>query len=466
LVGIGVIALAFTLIRGAISPTELTCESRRAPLGVDVPAPRLGWADAESGRAHRQTAYEIEVGSSRDLLERDGGDLWRSGHVLGSDTSQIRYAGRALKSSQEVFWRVRVWDEKGGASDWSPAATWTMGVVGRGYWRAQWIGYPGTPAPETLLLRREFHIRVGLVRAIVHVCGLGQYEMTLNGRKVGKDLLSPGWTNYRKTCLYDTYDVTGFLRAGVNAAGLFLGNGMYREEGKRYAKFVGSFGPQQAIAQIDLEFADGTTEHVRTDTDWTAHAGPITLSSVYGGEDFDARQVESGWDRTGFTGLGWVKTRNLGGPGGELRGLSCSAAPIRPHETIQPVARKAIRPGIAVYDLGQNASYMIRLTVFGPAGSAVRVIPAELVHPDGTVDRSSCGGGLAWWQYTLAGIGREIYFPKFSIRAAAICRSNQWAGRAANCLGLRAWRASLFTGMLLPLANLSARILCSTASIR
>ena len=101
------------------------------------------------------------------------------------------------------------------------------------------------------------------------------------------------------------------------------------------------------------------------------------------------------------------------GPGGTLRGLSCANPPIRAFETFKPAAAKVISPGTTVYDLGQNASFMPRLTVTGPAGSVVRVIPAELIHADGTVDREWVGGGDAYWQYTLAGDGTERYIPHF-----------------------------------------------------
>ena len=152
-----------------------------------------------------------------------------------------------------------------------------------------------TPHYETALLRREFTVKPGLRRATAFVCGLGQYEMTLNGVKAGDDLLAPGWTDYRKTCLYDTRDITALLRSGPNAVGLFLGNGMYNVSGRRYTKFTGTFGSLKAIAQIRLEYTDGTTQTVVSDRVWQIAPGPITFSEVYGGENYDARLVEPGW---------------------------------------------------------------------------------------------------------------------------------------------------------------------------
>ena len=265
----------------------------------------------------------------------------------------------------------------------------------------------------TLLLRREFTVAPGLRRAVVQVCGLGQYEMTVNGKKVGSDLLAPGWTNYRATCLYDTHDITALLQPGANAAGLCLGNGMYNVAGGRYIKFRGSFGPLKAIALLRLEYADGRTESIVTDGNWRAAAGPITFSCIYGGEDHDARLEPAGWDSPKFNDQAWMPALVGEGPGGTLRGTAFTAPPLRAFETLKPVASRVLRHGVTVYDLGQNASLIPRLTVRGPAGSVVRLIPAELVRTDGSVDRGSCGGGQCWWQYTLAGRDEEIWFPKF-----------------------------------------------------
>jgi hypothetical protein len=276
-----------------------------------------------------------------------------------------------------------------------------MGLLDTSDWHACWIGTTGA-AGESMLLRREFEVKAKPKLAVVHVCGLGHYEMTINGKRVGNDILAPGWTKYDKTCLYDTYDIAPLLQNGRNVACLLLGNGMYNVKGGRYTKFTGSFGPLKAIAQMRLEFADGTVETIGTDSKWQASPGPITFSCVYGGEDYDAR-----------IGPDWQAAAVVAGPGGMLKGLSCAAPPVRAFDVLQPVAVKQLKPGVAVYDLGRNASMMPRITVKGKPGATVRLIPAELVHPDGSVDRGSCGGGMAYWQYTCAGTGRERYFPKF-----------------------------------------------------
>ena len=394
-------------------PVQLRCDYAENPLGVDSRSPRLFWQFDSPERGQLQTAYEILAASSPEILAQDRGDLWDSGRVKSSETIQIPYAGKSLKSSQQVFWKVRVWDKFKNVSAWSEPASWTMGILSEADWRSKWIASPTNC--ETLLLRREFTVKPGLRRALVFVCGLGQYELTLNGSKVGDDLLSPGWSKYNQTCLYDTHDITSQLQPGQNAVGLFLGNGMYNvEKTGRYAKFVNSFGPLKAIAQLRLEYADGSAEIIGTDDQWRVAPGPITFSSIYGGEDYDARLNPVGWDKPGFADAAWNAAQMVDGPGGKLAGLSCAAPPIRAFEILQPVKSNIIRTNTTVYDLGQNAAVMLRISVNGKRGDIVRVTPSELLKADGSLDpRSSRDGHPVYWQYTLDGGGVENWFPTF-----------------------------------------------------
>jgi len=409
----------------AVSPARLRCEFREEPLGVDIAHPRLSWqldARAAGVRGLRQSAYQILVAGTPEKLAKETGDLWDSGRVESGQTMLVPYGGKPLVSSQQVFWAVRVWDDAGRVSPWSRPASWTMGVLKDADWHAKWISAEGaslagakTEVYETLLLRREFAVKPKLKRAVVHVCGLGQYEITFNGRKVSNDLLSPGWTNYRKACLYDTYDVTAMLRPGANAAGIFLGNGMYNVVGGRYTKFTGSFGPQKAIAQLRLEYGDGSVETVGTDGKWRVAPGPVTFSCVFGGEDYDARLEQAGWDQPGFKDSAWAPALETKTPGGALRGVTEAAPPIRAFDVLKPVAARQLRPGLTVYDLGQNVSLMPRITVKGPVGASVKITPSELVHGDGSINDTVCGG-QSFYTYKLSGKDSETWFPKFFYR--------------------------------------------------
>jgi alpha-L-rhamnosidase len=418
---LGILLAAFSLVSPAmagLTPVDLRCDYAVNPLGVDSPSPRLFW-ELESGtRGQSQSAYQILVASSGKNLAKDDGDLWDSGKVSSDETIQIPYGGKELKSSQQVFWKVRTWDANGKISAWSKTATWTMGALQGSDWQAKWIGAADTNIPS-LLLRHEFVVKPGLKRALINICGLGQYELTLNGKKVGDDFLSSGWTKYNKTCLHDTRDVTTDLKRGKNATGIELGNGMYNSLTTRFVPSGGrpySFGPQKAIAQIRLEYADGSAEIVGTDENWRVAPGPIILSSIYGGEDFDARLVQSGWNKIAFDDSKWSPAIVVNGPGGELRGLSCAAPPIKKFEIHKPISSRTITNGDVIFDLGQNAAHIPKISITGPAGSRVRIIPSELVGTNGSADQISMGvrgrSGI-WCDFMKATGGVETWSPNF-----------------------------------------------------
>ena len=399
----------------ALTPTGLRCEYMVNPLGIDVASPRLFWTVQSDERGQSQSAYEIVVASSAKNLATNNGDLWDSGKVASDETAFIRFAGKELKPSEQVFWKIRVWDKNDSPSPWSTPANWTMGMLDATDWKAKWLCAPAST--EALLLRKEFSVKPGLVRAIAQVTGLGQYEMTLNGSKAGDDILSPGWTDYNDTVLYDTKDVTAQLREGKNAVGLSLGNGMYNVVRRnRYVKFTGYFGALRAICQIQLEYADGSTEIVGTDDTWCCTAGPIIFSSIYGGEDFDARLNPTGWDQPNFDDSMWRNAVTLVRPPGKLRGQSVAADPLREIEVHRPIASYTVTNGDTVYDLGQNTSHMPRIHVTGPRGSTIRLTPSEITNTDGTITQRTMGAGArgsSWWEYTKATDGEESWMPKF-----------------------------------------------------
>lgn len=335
--------------------------------------------------------------------------------MAGAATAFVPYGGRTLASSSRVFWKVRAWDGRHRPGPWSEPATWTMGLLAPGDWRAAWISGPGET--ESLLLRGRFQVRGPVRRAVCFASGLGQYDLYLNGGRVGDNVLRPGWTNYDRTVLFNTYDVTAQLRAGANTAGFLVGNGFYDVVRRnRFTKLTTFYGPLRAIFQLRIEYADGTVQTVASGPDWDARPGPITTGNIYAGEDEDARKLPPDWAADGGGGKGWSAAVVCRLPDG-LR-LTCrdSGDPILIGATQLPVGRRTFPDGSAVYDLGQEASYLIALTVSGPRGSVVRATPAEVVNPNGTINRNTMDGknrGNAWVQYTKATDGPETWQPHF-----------------------------------------------------
>jgi alpha-L-rhamnosidase len=401
---------------GQFTAVRLRCEHLHDPLGIDELHPQLSWVlwqkgeEAPTGRGLKQSAYRILVSSTSEQLARNQGDLWDTGKVRSDQNLGIEYAGRSLGSGERCFWKVQVWDPAGRSAGWSEPAQWSMGILNPEEWRARWITADLTE-PALPLLRTSFRVEKFVRRAELMICGLGFYEAHLNGEPLSDSVLAPDWTNYRKTCVYQVLDVTGRILPGENVLGVMLGNGMYNVTGGRYTKFTGSFGPPKLIAQLEIEYLDGTTSRVITDAGWRAAPGPITFSCIYGGEDYDARRESLHWDRPGFDASNWRCVQECAGPGGRL--TTRSAPRLRAMETLHPIRLTQPRPGVWIYDLGQNFSGWPVLRATGRAGTTVKMVTGELLDDQGLVSQRSSGGPV-WFAYTLKGQGTETWHPRFS----------------------------------------------------
>jgi hypothetical protein len=397
-----------------ITPQNLRCEYRVDPYGIDAARPRLSWTLESSERAEVQSAYQILVASSPATLANGQGDLWDSGKVPSHENAVIPYGGKPLASHLRCYWKVRIWDKRGAPSDWSPAAAWSMGILKPADWgHSEWITWERTsinsgPLP---MFRREFEVTRAVRRATAYISGLGFFELYLNGKRVGDHVLEPGWTNYRRTTLYATYEVADFLRPGANAVGVLLGNGMYNVAGGRYVKFVGSFGRPKFILHLRIEYDDGSSATVVSDRHWKVAPSPTHFSCIYGGEDYDAREEQPGWSEPGFAGQGWEGVDDVGDPSESL--VSQSQPPIKVMQVFPTVKITEPGPGIRVYDLGQNFSGWPQITVRGKAGAQVRLTPGELLDDHGYVSQRS-SGGPTYFTYTLKGGEAETWHPHFS----------------------------------------------------
>jgi len=407
--------------QGDLTPVELRCEYGVDPLGIDAAKPRLYWKLASNARGQRQTAYQVQVATSQELLSRDKGDLWDSGKTASEETIHIAYAGKPLSPSQQVFWRVRVWDKDGSPSAWSRPASWTMGVLNPQDWRARWIMQRTRGEGGGLpLFRKAFDVPRPVTRAVVHLCGLGHYDLFLDGRKIGDRFLDPAWSVYEKTVYYSTFDITDALRdGGPHVFGVMLGKGFYNTIGDRRVHGVNADRPLKLILQAHLWFADGSEQLVVTDSSWKTIEGPITHSAILGGEDYDARKLPVGWDRPGFDDTNWAAAVDTDGPGGRL--VVSYAPPMKMHDAFKPAKIDEPEPGVFVYDFGQNASAVPRLRVSGKAGQVVKLTPAE--QRLGMSPRRNDGKGLVnpagvgrpnYWQYTLRGDVEEQWTPQFA----------------------------------------------------
>ena len=398
-----------------IRPTDLTCEHRTNPLGLDEPRPRLSWKLTGSGRGLMQTAYQLEV-STTDVFTKKG-MVWSSGKVSSDESVLQPYAGIALVPSQRYFWRVRVWDQVGKEGSWSEPAHWETGLLNPGNWRAQWIEPEADSAVKrygpAAALRKEFTPRSAVRSARAYVTSHGFYELRLNGKKVSDQVLTPGWTVYPKRIQYQVYDVTNQLKAGSNALGALLGEGWYRgtlgyeNNWAFYGRKIG------LLCQLHLTYADGSEEWVCSDKSWKSSIdGPIRMNDIYDGETYDARQEQPGWDQPGYPASNWQNVQVAAYTNNNI--IASVGPPVQPIEEIKPVRIFRTPAGTLVADMGQNMVGWIRLRVKGPRGTTVTLRHAEVLDKKGNFYSANLRSAKVTTTYTLKGTDAEVYEPRFT----------------------------------------------------
>ncbi|HEY4655943.1 MAG TPA: family 78 glycoside hydrolase catalytic domain [Cyclobacteriaceae bacterium] len=432
-----------------LSPTQLRCEYLENPPVVDVVNPRLSWVNSarEGDRGQKQTAWEIQVASSKENLLNNQGDLWVSGKVKSDRSFNIKYAGKPLTSRQDCWWRVRTWDKNGIASDWSEPAFWSMGLLNADEWKAKWIGAPwqgeealpkpprgdGNAAPQPLpppapLLRKSIAINKEITSARAFVTGLGFFEFYVNGAKVGEDVLVPNVTLYAKRpglennyislpdnfreyrVMYLSYDITDMLRKGDNAIGAILGNGFYNAP----INWTHSYGSPRFFGQVYISYTDGTEDVIVSDESWKASKSPIVMDLVYDGEHYDARLEQPGWCTPGFDDSTWETVVIRKTPEGHMKAHMSPTD--RVMEKLKPVKIESLGDGKFKVDFGEEISGWLRLrNVVGEAGRKIDI-------------KYICESPMGANSYTLKGGGPESYAARFTWFVFREVEISNWPG--------------------------------------
>ena len=397
------------------APVNLRCEYQENPLGIDTRNPRFSWSMSDTLRCAKQTAYEVLVASNEGQLEKDNGDIWNSGKVKSGQSQFITFEGAALKSASRYFWKVRTWNKNHRASEWSAPHWFETGLYAKEDWQAKWIAAQKAKdvfPPRSVILRKTFNIDKNVARARLYITGLGNYQAYLNGRKVGFDLFTPGWTNYPTRIQYQVFDVTNQVKDGGNALGVILGNmwwssGLGWQGGAAYSK-----GPLRMLAQLAINFSDGTSTMISSDESWKFTDSPILYNHIYNGETYDARLEIPHWADAGLVDSTWNTVTVLDTMKAQLTADQGPA--IQATEELDPVSITQPKPGTYVFDLGQNMVGWARLIVQGKAGDKVEMRFAELLHPDGTVAQENLRSAKATDVYILKGSEPETWEPKFT----------------------------------------------------
>jgi alpha-L-rhamnosidase len=436
---------------GPLAPTQPRCEYQTNPLGLQEARPRFFWIVQDPVRGARQGAYQVLVASTAENLHADRGDLWDSGKTAGDQSTHVEYAGAKLASGSRYYWKVRTWDGQDRPSPWCQPQWFEMGLLKPGDWKASWISAVA-PLPDTIaqphaqppgesrdqitpcpLLRKTLTLPAKPLRARAYVTARGLYELYVNGRRVGADFFTPGWTDYDKRIQYQTYDITDLLVPGANALGAVLADGWYcgnvswrRQIYGRHASF---------LVQVQVEFDNGRSQTLVTDGSWKTSPGPIVHADFLMGESYDARRELPGWSAPQFDDAGWsavhVEPRSA-------VPLQASASPrVTAHQQLAPRAVTEPEPGKFIFDLGQNMVGVVRLTLppGTPAGTTVTLRHAEVLNPDGTLYVTNLRSAKATDTYIArggpsgGGGGGEVFQPAFTFHGFRYVEVSGYPGR-------------------------------------
>ena len=454
-----IVAFAAVSVSAKLTVTRLTCNYQGDPaapesgyindMAVTEGDIRLGWQMAATANGESQSAYEITI--RENVTDKT---VYASGKVKSSQSQLV--SAPALKPNRHgYYWQVRVWNDKDEASDLSgkqeirvvpdkidaewigaitkkdakiPEGRFSNAVFKKDSFKTKWADVD-TLSTKSIILRKEFSLEgKQIADAVLYVSGMGHYKLSINGTGVGNAEFAPVWSEYDKTVYYNVFDVTQLLATGDNAIGVLLGNGMFNVQRMgRYSKLQTSFGPPQMLLRMEINYADGTQQIIKSGQDWKYDFSPITFNTIYGGESYDARLEQTGYDRAGFDDSKWRNAVLTEGPKGRLTVQTVQPVRIMERYNIKswkPIpadslaaaskaTKRDIHPSAFVADMGQNLAGFPEIVVSGKRGQKVTMLLAEKLTPQGACDQRQTGR-QHYYEYTLKGDGQEVWHPHFS----------------------------------------------------
>lgn len=417
----------------------LTCNYVEEPIGMGDKKPLLGWRIDTDRAGYLQGSYRVLVASDKALLDADCGDIWDSGIVADGKSQHVKFAGTPLLPCCDYYWKVKVWDVSGLESDWSPVASWRTGLFEEFDWEGEWVSskfaellphrrYKSNRRVEhenwfmedsaAVYMRREVEIPVPVRKATAFICGLGYYELYINGRKVGDRVMDPLFTDYDKRVVYATYDVTDYFSTGSNAFGILLGNGWYSLPtrdvfGMHDANW---HTPPKVRLNVVVEYESGARDVIVTDRTWKWGHGEIVYNSVRSGETIDHTKSVHGWNEPGFCDSLWRNVCHVPAPLGKL--TADPMPPMRVVKELKPVGITETGPGVYLVDFGENLTGWVETRVRGSRGQTVELQFNEVLKADGSLDTQNSTwhtrGRYQTELLILGGDGEETFEPRFT----------------------------------------------------
>lgn len=425
---------------------KLLVNTQQNPSTIESKQPLFSWTVVAEGYNKSQSAYHILVATSKEKLNENDADVWNSDKVKSDKSTFVKYQGKPLKALQHYFWKVKIWDEKGAASNWSAVQEFEMGLMDNKNWGdSKWITLnkdtrtsayqfrdyktgrmKNQPAKKVKgfaasYFRNELKIDKKIENAQVYICGLGYYELFLNGEKVGDHVLDPAPSNYNKQAYYVNYDITKQLQSGKNAFGIILGNGFYGQNisWKRDPESEKdmAYGPPTVKCLVKLQYTDGTSSDFYTDEQWKEATGPIVFNNIYGGDTYDANFELGNWTSVGFNDTTWGNAK-IASP--KLRTISAQQMPaIKKLKELAPTRVFKGTDGEWIVDFGQNIAGWVKINVEEKKGQLIDIITTEALLTNGKdIFKGSTGGGANGmtqvYKYICKGNDLESWEPKFS----------------------------------------------------
>ncbi|POZ89398.1 MULTISPECIES: alpha-L-rhamnosidase [Petrotoga] len=384
------------------------------PLALKDTRPRLSWVVETSEKRKKQSAYRVLISSSQQLIEQGEGNIWDT-HKIESEDNYCYYSGEELESFKRYYWKVKIWDEKGEESTWSKVSFFETGPLSKSDWKAKWITKrdlktfysAGDFSIEKFkhyhaaYFRKTFEIKNEIQSARAYISGLGFYELYLNGEKVGNNVLDPGQSEYSKEALFNVYNIISFL-TGQNCVGVILGNGRHLEQF--------GYSKPKLIIQILVEYVNGEKEYILSDESWASSHGPLQENGIYYGEKYNRTLEMPGWNTYHFDASNWEEVEITKGPNLRYQNMP----PIRVTKILKPKKIYSLKPGVFVYDFGQNFTGWVKISVSGPKGAQLKLRHSELVNEDGSLKTNTIRKAEATDTYILKGEGKESYEPRFT----------------------------------------------------
>ncbi|TNJ44971.1 family 78 glycoside hydrolase catalytic domain [Tamlana fucoidanivorans] len=416
---------AFSFINKNIqAPHSLTLsEGFNNPIGFYDSSPTFSWKLPVSENIKSQSAYRIVVATSEDLLPNHA-DLWDSKKQNSSQSTFVKYQGKALESRQKVYWQVRFWNQDENASDWSETNVFELGLLNNADWNAQWAGLD--TAKDSIkgvrnflmhrpqYLRKDFELTSDVASARLYITAKGVFDVYLNGKDVSDDVMTPGWTPYNHRIETLTYDVSEFLTSGKNALAVELASGWHSGRISRRTALYDNFESPKILCQLEIIMKDGSKQTIISDESWKGTTnGPIRLAGIYDGEVYDANFEMPNWNAVAFDYSNWEFVEV------EALAKNVKLAPKR-HYTVKnqivlnDVEIVSVKENTAVFNMKQNIVGVPKIKVPMKKGDTLKIRFSEMLLNDGTFYTINYRSAHSTDYYIAAKDGVVEYVPKFT----------------------------------------------------